>query len=108
MKTGRGLSQPNPLGYGARESITKSSSLFHETLEKGSSGDDTLKGITVEIPMEYDQRVIIKFLFNGRCDANQIVDRLEAQFHEEVHSLRGFHFRTGEIKRGREDLHDAQ
>jgi predicted HTH transcriptional regulator len=41
-------------------------------------------------------------------DANQIVENLEAQFHEDTHSLRSVQFWIGEIKRGREDLHDAQ
>jgi hypothetical protein len=58
--------------------------------------------------MEYDQRVIIKFLFNERPDANQIVENFESQFHEDAYSLRSVQFWIGEIKRGREDLHDAQ
>jgi hypothetical protein len=87
--------------------LLNQSSLFHETLENEFSGNDTLKDVKAYIPMEDDQRAIIKFLFNGRCDANQIVDRLEAQFHGDVYSLRGFHFRTGEIKIGREDLHNV-
>jgi hypothetical protein len=37
--------------------------------------------------MEYDQRVTVKFLFNEQCDANQIVERLEAQLHENAYSL---------------------
>jgi hypothetical protein len=50
--------------------LLNQSSLFHETLEKGSSGDDMLKDIKVYIPMEYGQRVIIKFLFNERCESD--------------------------------------
>jgi FtsZ-binding cell division protein ZapB len=41
-------------------------------------------------------------------DANQIVEKLETQFHEYVYSLRSVQFWIGEIKRGRENLHDAQ
>jgi hypothetical protein len=58
--------------------LLNQSSLFHETLENEFSGDDTLKDAKVHIPMEYDQRVIIKFFFNEQCDANQIVERLGA------------------------------
>jgi hypothetical protein len=83
-------------------------SLFHETLENEFSGDDMLKDVKVYIPMEYDQRVVIKFLFNEHCNANQIVERVETQFREDIYSLRSVQFWSGEIKRGREDLHDAQ
>jgi hypothetical protein len=88
--------------------LLNQSSLFLETLENDLSGDDTLKDVKVDIPMEYDQQVIIKFLFNERCDASQTVERLKTQFHEDAYSLRSVQFWIGEIKRGREDLHDAQ
>jgi hypothetical protein len=88
--------------------LRNQSSLFHETIENEFSGDDALKGVNVYRPMEYDQRVIITFLFNKRCDGNQIMERLETQFHEDAYSLRSVQFWIGEIKRGREDLHDAQ
>jgi hypothetical protein len=81
---------------------------FPETLENEFSGDDTLKGVENEIPMESDQRVIIKFLFNERHDANQILERLEAQFQEDAYSLRSVQFWIGEMKRGRKDLRDGQ
>jgi hypothetical protein len=41
-------------------------------------------------------------------DANQIVERLEAQFPEDAYSLQSVQFWIGEIQRGREDLYDAQ
>jgi hypothetical protein len=41
-------------------------------------------------------------------DANQIVEGLETQFHEDTYSLRSVQFWIGGIKRGREDSHDAQ
>jgi hypothetical protein len=41
---------------------------FHETLENELPGDETLKDVKLYILMEYDQRVIIKFLFNERCE----------------------------------------
>jgi serine phosphatase RsbU (regulator of sigma subunit) len=75
-------------------------SLFHETLEHEFSGDDALKDVKASLPMECDQRVIIKFLFNGQCDVNQIVEKLKAQFHENAYSLRSVQFWIGEIKRG--------
>jgi hypothetical protein len=81
---------------------------FHETLENEFLGDDAFKDVKVYISIEYDQRVIIKFLFSERCDANQIVERLEAQFREDAYSLPSIQFWIGEMKRGREDLHDAQ
>jgi hypothetical protein len=88
--------------------LLNQSSLFPETLENEFSDDDTLKNIKADIPMEYNRRVIIKFLFSERCDAGRIVERLEIQFHEDAYSLRSVQFRVAEIKRGREDLHDAQ
>jgi hypothetical protein len=73
--------------------------LFHETLENGFSGDNTSNDVQVYIPMEYDRRVIIKLLFNERCDATQIVERLKAQFHEGAYLLRSVQFWIGQIKR---------
>jgi hypothetical protein len=91
-----------------RTQLPTQSSLFHKTLKKEFSGNDTLKDVKFCIPMESDQRVIIKALFNERCDANSIVERLEAQFHENIYSLRSVQLWIGEIKRGREDLHDTK
>jgi hypothetical protein len=88
--------------------LLNQNSLFHETLENEFSGDDTLKDVKIYLPMESDQRVTIKFLFNKRCDADQIVERLEAQLHEDAYSLRGVQFWIGQVKRWPEDLHDAQ
>jgi hypothetical protein len=73
MKADCDLSEPDPHGYGAPESGLNQSSLFHETLKSEFSGNDTLEDVNVYIPMEYDQRVIIKFLFNEQCDTNQIM-----------------------------------
>jgi hypothetical protein len=42
--------------------------------------------------MEYDQRVIIKFLSNEGADARQIVTRLQGQFSEHFHRLRTVKF----------------
>jgi hypothetical protein len=50
--------------------LLNQSSLFHENLENEFSVHDKLKDAKVYIPIEYDQRVINKFLFNERCDAN--------------------------------------
>jgi hypothetical protein len=41
-------------------------------------------------------------------DANHIVDRLEAQFHEDADSFRSVQFWVGKVKRRREDLHHVQ
>jgi transposase len=56
--------------------------------------------------MESEQRIIIEFLFNDGLDPRQIVEKLEAQFYEDVYSLRAVLFWIGEVRRGREDLHD--
>jgi transposase len=56
--------------------------------------------------MEYDQRVIIRFLANEGADARQIADRLQAQFTEDSYQLRTVQFWLAEIRRGRQDLHD--
>jgi hypothetical protein len=37
----------------------------------------TLKSVKSALGIEYDQRVIIKFLWNKRADAHDIADRLE-------------------------------
>jgi hypothetical protein len=37
--------------------------------------------------MEYDQRIIIKFVLNERFDARDIADRLQAQFDEHAYKL---------------------
>jgi transposase len=57
--------------------------------------------------MEYEQRLIIKFLFNDGLDAPQITEKLSAQFSEDADSLRTVQFWVVELRRGRQDLHDA-
>jgi hypothetical protein len=42
----------------------------------------TLKSVKGMFRMEYDQRVIIKFLLNEETDARDIADRMQAQFGE--------------------------
>jgi hypothetical protein len=56
--------------------------------------------------MEYEQRLIIKFLFNEGDNAHQIAERLIVQFHEDAYALRTVPFWITELRRGREDLHD--
>jgi hypothetical protein len=56
--------------------------------------------------MDYDQRVIIKFLWNERADARQIVEKLQTQFAERFYQLRTVRFWIAEIRRGCQDLHD--
>jgi hypothetical protein len=68
--------------------------------------DCTLKDVTLAILMEYEQRVIIQFLFNKEADALQIAERLRTQFHEYAYALRTVQFCITELRRGREDLHD--
>jgi transposase len=56
--------------------------------------------------MEYDQRVIIKFLWNEGANTRQIAETLQAQFAEHSYQLQTVRFWIAEIWRGREDLHD--
>jgi hypothetical protein len=56
--------------------------------------------------MEYDQTVIIKFLWNEEADARQIADKRQAKFVEHSYQLRTVRFCIAEIRRGRQDLHD--
>jgi hypothetical protein len=56
--------------------------------------------------MEYDQRVIIKFLWNEGADARDIGDKLQVQFGEHVYQLRTIRFWIAETRLGRQDLHD--
>jgi hypothetical protein len=56
--------------------------------------------------MEYDQRVIIKFLLNERIDARDIADRLQAQFGEYSDKLRTFQFWITKARLGCQNLHD--
>jgi hypothetical protein len=65
-----------------------------------------LKSIDGPFGIEYDQRVIIKFLWNEGADAHQIADRLQAQFIEHSYQLKTVRFWIIEIWGGRQDLHD--
>jgi hypothetical protein len=56
--------------------------------------------------MEDDQTVIIKFLWNERADARQIVTILQAELGENSYQLRTVQFWIGEIRRCCQDLHD--
>jgi transposase len=66
----------------------------------------TLKYIKNAFGMEYNQKVIIRFLWNERADAHQIVARLQVRFAEHVYQLRTVQFWITEIRRDRQDLHD--
>jgi hypothetical protein len=60
--------------------------------------------VQAPIRMEYEQRVIIKFLFNDGLDPRQIVKKLESQFQKDGCLLPAVQFWIGEVRRGREDL----
>jgi hypothetical protein len=66
----------------------------------------TLKSVNGPFGMEYDQRVIIKFLWEERADTHQIAAKLQEQFAEHSYQLRTVQFWIAEIWRGRQDLHD--
>jgi hypothetical protein len=56
--------------------------------------------------MEYDQRVIIRFLWNEGIDAHEIIYRLQAQFSEQADALGTVRFWIADVRPGRRDLHD--
>jgi hypothetical protein len=66
----------------------------------------TLKSVNGLFGMEYDQRVIIKFLWNDGADPRQIADRFQAQFVKHFYKLRTVQFWIAEIRHGHQDLHD--
>jgi hypothetical protein len=55
--------------------------------------------------MEYDQRVIRRFLSNEGIVADETITKLHAQFAEYVYKLRTLRFWIGEVRVGRQDLH---
>jgi hypothetical protein len=57
--------------------------------------------------MEYEQRLILKFVFNDGLDMHQITEKLSAQFNEDAYSLRTVESWVGELRRGRSDFHNA-
>jgi hypothetical protein len=66
----------------------------------------TLQSVNRSFLMQYDQRVIIKFLWNEREDARKTAVRLQAEFGEHAYQLRTVQLWITEIRRGRQDLHD--
>jgi hypothetical protein len=66
----------------------------------------TLKYVHGLFGMEYDQRVIIKFLCNERANARQIAARSHAQFAEHDYQLWTVQFWVIEMRIGRQDVHD--
>jgi hypothetical protein len=60
----------------------------------------TLKFVQSPFMMEYDQRVIIRFLSNEGIAADEIITRLQAQFAEHAHKLRTVRFWIGEVRFG--------
>jgi hypothetical protein len=66
----------------------------------------TLKYVQGPFMMEYDQRVIIRFLSNDGIAADEITGRLQAQFVEHAYKLRIVRFWIGEVRFGRQDLHN--
>jgi hypothetical protein len=56
--------------------------------------------------MEYDQRVITRFLSNEGIASDKITTRLQIQFAEHAYKLRTVRFWIGEVQFGRQDLRD--
>jgi transposase len=66
----------------------------------------TLNDVKLDILMEYEQGVIVRFLLNEGSDTRQIAEGLRAKFHEDAYPLRTVQFWIMEVRLGREDLHD--
>jgi hypothetical protein len=56
--------------------------------------------------MELEQRIIIEFLTNESLDGHQILAELQKHLGWRAYALRTVQFWIGEVRRGREDLHD--
>jgi hypothetical protein len=56
--------------------------------------------------MELEQKIIIKFPTNEGLEARQILAKLQAHCGSRAYALRTVRFWIGEVRRGREDLHD--
>jgi histone-lysine N-methyltransferase SETMAR len=56
--------------------------------------------------MDFEQRVIIRFLFKEGVDANDIHTRLSAQFGDKAYSLRSVRRWCQYVRQGRELMHD--
>jgi hypothetical protein len=56
--------------------------------------------------IDSDQRVIIRFLPNEAISTHEITIRLQAQSGEHFYKLRTVQFWVGEVRFGRQDLHD--
>jgi hypothetical protein len=52
----------------------------------------TISDAQARFRMQHEQRVIVKFLFNNGLDPGQLVEKLEAQFHEDAYSFRAVSF----------------
>jgi hypothetical protein len=60
----------------------------------------------LSLHMDFEQRVIIRFLFKESIDANDIHTRLLAQFGDEAYSLRSVQRWCKYVRQGRELMHD--
>jgi hypothetical protein len=56
--------------------------------------------------MQYEQRVIIRFLANRNWDANDITAALKEDFGQHAYALRTVQSWLVEIRQGGQDLHD--
>jgi hypothetical protein len=56
--------------------------------------------------IKYDQRIIIRFLWNERIDAHEITHRFQAQFSKYAYALRTVRFWIVEARLGHQNLYD--
>jgi hypothetical protein len=62
----------------------------------------------VESSMEYDQRVIVRFLRNEGVQSDQIHTRLKAQFEDDTYNLPRVQYWWQYVRQGWEDLHNEK
>jgi putative cell wall-binding protein len=60
--------------------------------------DRQIYDVKAPFRMEYEQPIIIKFLFNDGINPRQIVEKLEVQLHEDAYSFRAVQFWIGEVQ----------
>jgi hypothetical protein len=94
------------LEYGPFEELNKSNRIRLCGFLKMILPVWTLKSVNSPFGMEYDQRVIIKFLLNEGADVRDIADRLQEQFGEYIYKVQTVQFWIAEVRLGRQYLYD--
>jgi hypothetical protein len=64
--------------------------------------------LKMQLSIDYEQRVIIPFLYNERVPPDKIQERVSRQFGDTTYSLRSVRRWAQFAPQGREDLHDEK